>query len=180
MKIFSRQSQVFSGSSVGRYSLWHNNSLIKPSFLINELFSIFTKCFNAGILTVGGKGGRDFKSTAEIFNPISGRSCKIGDIPVGTDGLSLCGNLACGGWKSDKSCSRFDGAGTFTALSVTLKEERFYHLCWQLPSREVLLIGGSESLSTTERLASDGSSSSSDFALPYDIRFVLNPLNIND
>ena len=141
--------------------------------------------FTGGILTIGGNGGSPV-STAEIFNPESGRSCKIGDIPVATDSLSFCGNLACGGRQSPRSCSRFDGAGTFTALSVTLKEERFYHLCWQLPSREVLLIGGSKiggrsrSKSTTERLASDGSSSSYDFKLPYAIRFFLNPMNNND
>ena len=178
MKIFSRQSQVFSGSSVGRYSLWHNNSLL----LINELFSIFTKCFNAGILTVGGKGGRDFKSTAEIFNPISGRSCQIGDIPKATDGLTLCGNIACGGWQADKSCSLFDGAGTFTALSVTLREQRAGHLCWQLQSGEVLLLGGVHQGAwlTTERLAADGSSSTDDFNLPYSIQFVLNLMTNND
>ena len=128
-----------------------------------------TESLTAGILTVGGVGTSGRVSTAEIFNPKTGRSCKIGDIPVATDGLSFCGNLACGGRQSARSCSRFDGVGTFTALSVTLKEERFYHLCWQLPSREVLLIGGTRSSSTTERLASDGSSSSPDFALPYDI-----------
>ena len=61
-------------------------------------------------------------------NPISGRSCKIGDIPAATFGLSLCGNLACGGYDSQYihpyNCFRFDGAGTFTALSVTLREGR--------------------------------------------------------
>ena len=174
MKISSRHSQVFSGSSVGRYSLWHNNSLI----LINEIFSIFTKCFHAGILTVGGAGTRDLISTAEIFNPKSGRSCKIGDIPEATNALSLCGNLACGGRGSEqKSCSLFDGAGTFRALPVTLREERAEHLCWQLQSGSVLLLGGVYSPSTTETLSADGSSSNPDFNLPYEIRFVLNLIN---
>jgi len=127
-----------------------------------------------GILTVGGYRGSQL-STAEIFNPISGRSCKIGDLPVATNGLSLCGNLACGGWGSRKSCSLFDGAGTFTALSVTLREERVYHLCWQLQSGEVLLLGGGSttgSVSTTERLSADGSSSTADFNLPYEIYYA--------
>ena len=118
-------------------------------------------------------------STAEIFNPRSGRSCKIGDLPVATSSLSLCGNLACGGLSSLNSCSRFDGVGTFTPLSVTLREQRRDHLCWQLQSGEVLLLGGWYSGSTTERLAADGSSSTADFDLPYDIKFVLN-LKINN
>ena len=144
---------------------------------------ITVKCLHAGILTVGGYGTSGFLSTAEIFNPKTGRSCKIGDIPVATYGLSLCGNLACGGWGSQQSCSRFDGAGTFTALSVTLREERVYHLCWQLQSGEVLLLGGGtsvDSVSTTERLSADGSSSTADFNLPYDIEFVLNLMTNND
>ena len=119
-------------------------------------------------------------STAEIFNPRSGRSCKIGDLPVATSSLSLCGNLACGGLSSLNSCSRFDGVGTFTPLSVTLREQRRDHLCWQLQSGEVLLLGGWYSGSTTERLAADGSSSTADFDLPYDIKFVLNLIINND
>ena len=160
---------MFSGSSVGRYSLWHNNSLI----LINELISIFTKCFHAGILTVGGRGSivGSLLSTAEIFNPRSGRSCEIGEIPVATYGLSLCGNLACGGYNSqEKSCSRIDGSGTFIALPVTLNENRAVHLCWQLQSGSVLLLGGDYSRKTTERVAADGTSSTADFNLPYPIR----------
>jgi len=122
-----------------------------------------------GILTVGGSDGSGDISTAEIFNPKSGRSCKIGDIPVATRFLSLCGNLACGGFRHDKSCSRFDGPGTFTALSVTLREQRSGHLCWQLQSGSVLLLGGVHSGSTTEKLAADGSLSTPDFNLPYNI-----------
>jgi len=131
-----------------------------------------------GILTVGGhQSGGPYLSTAEIFNPRSGRSCKIGDLPVVATGLSLCGNLACGGHNSLKSCSLFDGAGTFTALTVTLREQRAGHLCWQLQSGSVLLLGDSSSTSitsnsgsTTERLSADGLSSTADFNLPYDIR----------
>ena len=128
------------------------------------------ECLHAGILTVGGLPGP--VSSAEIFNPKTGRSCKIGDLPVATYDLSLCGNLACGGHDSEYNCSRFDGAGTFTALSVTLREKRAWHHCWQLQTGEVLLLGGYDS--TTERLSADGSSSTPDFDLPYYIGFVLN------
>ena len=140
-------------------------------------------CLASGILTVGGwiGHGHPYLSTAEIFNPQTGRSCKIGDLPVATWGSTLCGNLVCGGEATRTSCSRFDGEGTFTALSVTLKRQRIYHLCWALPSGEVLLLGdmvSASSGSTTERVSADGSSSTADFNLPYDVRYVLN-LNSN-
>ena len=128
-------------------------------------------CFASGILTVGGWNS-GYLSTAEIFNPITGRSCKIGDLPVATYFSTLCGNLVCGGDKTTNSCSRFNAEGIFTALSVTLIEARRNHLCWGLPSGDVLLLGGRDSGSTTERVSADRSSSSADFNLPYDISYV--------
>ena len=136
--------------------------------------------FDPGILTVGShcwcSGLRS--TTAEIFNPKNGRSCIIGKIPVATDSLSLCGNLACGGWDFEKSCSRFDGPGTFTTLPDILREKRVMHLCWKLQSEEVLLLGGRFSGTTTERVAADGTSSRLDFKLPYNIKFVFYLMNV--
>ena len=124
----------------------------------------------SGILTIGGIGVSNAVTTAEIFNPKSGRSCKIGDLPGRTHSASFCGNLACGGntLESIRSCSRFDGR-TFQTTSVTLKQDRRYHLCWPLRSGQVLLLGGIDSQSTTERLTADGTSSTADFDLPYKI-----------
>ena len=130
-------------------------------------------CLASGILTVGGRNSGHL-STAEIFNPKSGHSCKIGDLPVATRRFSLCGNLVCGGDIIQKSCFRFDGEGTFTTTSVTLTKTRQHHLCWALPSGEVLLLGGYHSKSLTERVSADGSSSMVDFNLPYDVEYVLN------
>ena len=73
-------------------------------------------------------------------------------------------------YRSYRSCVKFEGNGTFTPLPVSLVEERTSHLCWSLPSGEVLLLGGWGSPSTTERVSTDGSSSSADFTLPYDTR----------
>ena len=65
---------------------------------------------------------------------------------------------------------KFEANGNFTSLPVRLLEKRHSHLCWGLPSGEVLLLGGRESPTTTEKVSSDGSSSSADLTLPYDIR----------
>ena len=71
-------------------------------------------------------------------------------------------------YPSSQSCVKFESNGTFTPLPVSLTEERDAHLCWSLPSGEVLLLGGFRSPTTTERVSTDGSSSSADFTLPYD------------
>ena len=88
---------------------------------------------HAGILTVGGEDGSPFLSTAEIFFTKSGHSCKIGDLPVATGHLALCGNLVSGGQQTRKSCSGFDGVNSFKTLAVILIEDREHHLCWELP-----------------------------------------------
>ena len=72
-------------------------------------------------------------------------------------------------YPSKRSCVKFEANGTFTPLTVSLVEERNYHLCWGLPSGEVLLLGGQMSMTTTERVSADGSSSSADFPLEYSI-----------
>ena len=127
---------------------------------------------HAGILTVGGEDGSPFLSTAEIFFTKSGHSCKIGDLPVATVDATICKNIVCGGEMATQSCFQYDGVGTFTALPVTLINPRTNHLCWSLPSGEILLLGGQYgSQKKTEKISVDGSSSTADFDLPYDIEY---------
>ena len=73
-------------------------------------------------------------------------------------------------YPSSLSCVKFESKGAFTKLPVSLVEQRYIHLCWSLPSGEVLLLGGYGSPTTTERVSTDGSSSSVNFTLPYDTR----------
>ena len=98
----------------------------------------------------------------------------VGDFPVQSKYISYSRkvkhNLNINHYPSYRSCVKFQGNGTFTPLPVRLVEERVGHLCWGLPSGEVLLLGGYGSPTTTERVHTDGSSSSADFTLPYDTR----------
>ena len=98
----------------------------------------------------------------------------VGDIPVQSKYISYSRkvkhNLNTNLYPSYRSCVKFEADGTFTPLPVRLVEERAGHLCWGLPSGEVLLLGGYSSRKATERVTADGSSSSSDFTLPYDTR----------
>ena len=121
---------------------------------------------------MGGKNSEGRLSSAEEFNPEKRHSCAVGDIPKDNFGGSLCNNMYCGGAGAfvSTSCVRFHGNGTFTPLPVTLVKPRYTHICWGLPSGEVILMGGwsSSSKTNTERVSADGSSSSPDFNLPYD------------
>ena len=96
----------------------------------------------------------------------------VGDFPVQSKYISysrkLKHNLNTNLYPSYRSCVKFEANGTFTPLPVSLVQERRQHLCWGLPSGEVLLLGGYDSRTTTERISADGSSSSADFTLPYD------------
>ena len=116
---------------------------------------------------MGGRGPGGELSSAEEFNPETRQSCAVGDIPKANYGGSLCNNMYCGGGGGYTSCVRFHGNGTFTPLPVTLVKSRSLHICWGLPSGEVILMGGAHT-EITERVSSDGSSSSPDFNLPYD------------
>ena len=123
-----------------------------------------------GFIIAGGYKSRILNS-AEVFNPATGHSCPVGDLPQTRRDTQMCNSMLCGGYGSpepDRSCEMFDGSYSFTRLPVTLVERRDDHLCWGLKSGEVILLGGSSSKRTTERVSADGSSSSADFSLPYD------------
>ena len=67
-----------------------------------------------------------------------------------------------------RSCIKFED-GSWTTLTDNLVEERYYHSSWVNPDGDILLIGGSGGLSTTEIVYQDGTSIRS-FDLKYDIK----------
>ena len=108
----------------------------------------------------------------EVFNIKTKKTCQLPDLPGDARDIhSQCGNLLCGGYDSvSRSCLMLDPlTGKFTPTSVTLREERSFHLCWNLEGENgsTLLMGGSVSTRSTELVSSDGSSSSSSFSLTY-------------
>ena len=53
----------------------------------------------SGILIVGGKSsGSSYLRSAEVFNPDTGLTCSVGDMPEPRFYASLCHGLVCGGW----------------------------------------------------------------------------------
>ena len=126
-----------------------------------------SSCPVPGFIIAGGWRDKRLSSTEE-FNSKTGQSCPTGEIRKSIRESTFCNNFLCGGKPSYKSCEKFDGISAFEELPVILGERRNKHLCWGLPSGEVLLLGGEESPTSTELVSADGTSSSASFTLPYD------------
>ena len=53
----------------------------------------------SGILIVGGLlAGSSYLRSAEVFNPDTGLTCSVGDMPEPRIRPSMCHGLVCGGW----------------------------------------------------------------------------------
>ena len=107
----------------------------------------------------------------EVFNIKTKKTCQLPDLPGDARFMhSQCGNLLCGGGDDSvsRSCLMLDPlTGKFTPTSVTLREERSFHLCWNLEEENgpTLLMGGYFDPYSTELVSSDGSFSTVGFTL---------------
>ena len=122
--------------------------------------------FGEGMLITGGRSN---SGSVEAYNPHTKKICKLPDLPDGRFGHTVCGGLLCGGKGNQvKSCLKLGPSG-FVKATVSLKQSRSYHLCWNVPEG-VLLLGGRSSPSTTELVSYDGSTSVSKFDLSHPAR----------
>ena len=127
---------------------------------------------NSVILITGGwnkETGGSPLSSAEIYNPVTGASCSLPQLPEERHYHSQDGGLGCGGknrfntgWFED--CIEWTPAsGTWTHRNIS--EARLGHVSWATPSG-VWLIGGTYSPRSTEKVGSPSES----FDLKYDTR----------
>ena len=129
----------------------------------------------SAFIIIGGTNNGGRHDRVETFNPETGESCIVGRLPEVRTAHTLCNNLLCGGngipsESTRRQCLLFDGLSSFTSLPVTLVKGREMHMCWSLPSGDVMLIGGPRVKNTTEIVSKDGSSSTASFDLPYGVR----------
>jgi len=115
---------------------------------------------NYGIVITGGFNRGNSLVTTELFNPLTGKTCSIKDLPVGRyyhtlDQLEDGSLVACGGQGDSistyKTCVRFEGSaplGEWTDYS-TLVYMRYYHTSFVYQGK-ILLMGGGGSYKTTE------------------------------
>ena len=125
--------------------------------------------FREGMLITGGWSSSG--KLVEAYNPHTKKICKLTNLTYTVYGHTLCGGLLCGGHLASSlssSCLKFGPSG-FVKTTVSLREKRIHHLCWNVPEG-VLLLGGTESPSTTELVLRDGSASISEFELTHPTR----------
>ena len=142
-------------------------SLCGLILLANFWMNFISVSGSGGFVIAGGRQDDHIYAT-EKFNPSTGQSCQAGEISQTRSEATFCSNFLCGGNPSFTSCEKFDGISTFEPLPVILGERRNNHMCWGLPSGEVLLLGGQYSGNSTELVTADGTSSSANFTLPYE------------
>jgi len=131
-----------------------------------------------GVIITGGDPFSSVGVKVEVFNMKTNKTCELPDLPGGVRVChSQCGHLLCGGGyypsSTQRSCLILNPlTGDFTPTSVTLRERRVNHLCWDVEGENgpTLLMGGISSPRSTELVSSNGSSSSANFTLTYDTK----------
>ena len=110
-------------------------------------------------------------TSAEVLFTNGSSICELPPMSQSKYDHTQSGLIACGGgYDNDtmRSCIKFED-GSWTTLTDNLVELRTRQSSWINPDGDILLIGGSGSLTTTEIVYQDGTSIRS-FDLKYDIK----------
>ena len=86
------------------------------------------KIFISGILIVGGydRTTSSRLKSAEVFNPSTGITCSVGDMPVVRERASLCNRMVCGGYPKSGYMS------SITLISFIQSKLTFYNfIVWK-------------------------------------------------
>ena len=145
------------------------------------------QCYDmiSGLIITGGSSSG---SKVELYNPVSGSSCSLPDLPDERSGHHQCGDLLC----SATSCLvRYNSQGalfkiydfyfnrngtTFSRTPITLPKSINDYMCWTLPrgGGELLLLLGRYQYNYERRferqttiVSSDGTSARSGWRTPY-------------
>ena len=113
-------------------------------------------------------GGYGAATSAEVLFTNGSSICELPLMSQTKYRHTQSGLTACGGIRSASNCIKFED-GSWTTLTDNLVEERRYHSSWVTPDGDILLIGGGGSLTTTEIVYQNGTSSRS-FDLKYNTR----------
>jgi len=178
------QEYCFNTSGCEIYTWYDSNEVLANLCVLltscDETFPGCTGCYSGpptcdnpqpdelAILVTGGVGT---ETSAEVLFTNGSSICELPQMSQSKYDHSQSGLIACGGsYEIDtmRSCIKFED-GSWTTLTDNLVELRTRHSSWINPDGDILLIGGSGSLTTTEIVYQDGTSVRS-FDLKYDIK----------
>ena len=134
----------------------------KENMIIWDILIVFL-----GLLITGGEGT---EHTTEIFVPSTNTSCNFVRMPNARDDHSQDGFQVCGGQLHLRTCDTWNPETGLWTKSQSLRYSRQNHNSWVSEERAILL-GGSDSQTTTEMLTNGTGSSKEHFSLKYSTRF---------
>ena len=130
----------------------------------------------AAILITGGRGANPKLSSVEVLHANGSQWCSLPDLPMHRDSHTQAGRRVCGGsqYDSDPSTGLWSNCLTFTdgdwVASHTMEASSYRagHCSWDSPDGLVLL-GGWNTVNTSEILSFDTGDSMEYFPLKYPI-----------
>lgn len=118
-----------------------------------------------GLLLSGGDGGT---TIVEVYDPSTGLSCSLPNLPEGRIYHTMDGLIVCGGGPSSKTTCLTFTSGEWV-VSHTLVNQRMVHVSWQT-DQGLLLMGGGNMPFSSEILPTTGDQGVESFAMQYDTR----------
>ena len=105
--------------------------------------------FTPAVLITGGIGTWQ---SAKIYHPDRDFVCVLPDLPDEREGHTQDGSLLCGGWRTFRSCRRWNpDTGAWDLVTESLTENRTERISWTPADGSVTyLLGGARSKNTSE------------------------------
>ena len=126
----------------------------------------------SAILITGGENSGGALDTAELYLPLSNRSCQLPSLPGARYRHSLDAGLLCGGKPAERSCLLWSSESGAWEDFVTLSVKRYHHCSWTPdPVLGTFLIGGFESEGSST-LVTPGGDQEQGFTPNKDIKLV--------
>ena len=122
-------------------------------------------------MTGGGKAGKASQKTVEVFVPGTNRSCSLPSLPKKISSHTQDGLRQCGGYCSLKACHQLT-EGKWEE-SQNLSQKRVKHNSWITEDSSLILLGGDESIKTTEKITEgneEATDADSSFKLKYETK----------
>ena len=101
-------------------------------------------------------GGEGAVRSVEALRSDGSPLCKMPDLPDDIVGHTMDGGILCGGEYTKTSCLHYGSEG-WTKYGWNLQYEREDHVTWRRPDDGLQIMGGANSLKTSEIVTSGGS-----------------------